>query len=140
MMDAIKIVLVALLALSAGCKKQPEPGEGYRVVNYDAKTHEWTIIRNGTFDGKYLTKRITAVCSSYRWGNHESVQGPDACHLLVGRTMISNPLPPPEKRSDFLDVDEMSSETLSITEGVGADRVMQLFTILKYEVLQDDPR
>ena len=52
--------------------------------------------------------------------------------------MIPNPLPPAGKRNEFLDVSEMSSETLSITEGDGADRVMQQFAILKYEVLPDN--
>jgi hypothetical protein len=129
-------ISLALVALSLGCMKKPEP-EGYRVVGYDAATHQWTILRNGTFDGKYMTKRITAVCSLYKWGNHEAVYGPEARHLQVGRMIVPNPLPSPEKRSEFLDVFEMPDEVLSITEGSGADRVEQQFDILKYEVLSD---
>lgn len=131
--------MVALLILSFGCTKKPEP-EGYRVVSYDATTHQWTILRNGTFDGKYLVKRITAVCSSYRWGTHEAVVGPEACHLQVGEMIIPNPLPPPEKRSEFVDVFEMPSEVLAISTGAlgSDDRVSQQFNILKYEVLPDN--
>jgi hypothetical protein len=121
---------------TSACTKRPEP-EGYRVVAYDARTHQWTILRTGTFDGKYLRKRLTVVCSLFKWGDRESVTGPEACHLQVGRMIIPNPLPPAEKRQEFLDVFEMPDETLSITEGVGADRVTQQFIILKYEVLPD---
>ena len=133
----LRFALLTLLTLSPGCTKKPE-AEGYRVLSYDAATHQWVILRTGTFDGKYLTKRLTVVCSSYKWGDHESVTGPEACHLQVGRLIIPNPLPPAGKHNEFLDVFEMPSETLSITEGDGADRVMQQFAILKYEVLPDN--
>jgi hypothetical protein len=52
--------------------------------------------------------------------------------------IVPNPLPPDGKRQEFLDVYEMPSETLSITEGDGADRVIQQFAIVKYEVLPDN--
>jgi hypothetical protein len=129
--------LLALLMVPLACTKKLEP-EGYRIVAYDARIHQWTILRTGTFDGKYLRKRLTVVCSWYKWGDHERVTGPEACDLQVGRKIIPNPLPPPEKRREFLDVSETSAETLSITEGVGANRVMQQFAILKYEVLPDN--
>jgi hypothetical protein len=127
------IVLVLLLGCSSQKKAEPE---GYRVLSYDAQTRQWIILRTGTFDGKYLKKRLTVVCSLFKWGDHEAVTGPDACHLQVGRMMIPNPLPA-GKRNEFLDIFEMPDETLSITEGYGADRVMQQFRILKYEVLPD---
>ena len=130
-------VLLAICMVFLGCTKKPE-AEGYRVISYDAATHQWVILRNGTFDGKYLTKRITVVCSFYKWGDHEAVEGPDACHLQVGRTMIPNSWSPLEKSEKYLDIFEMPSETLAITEGEGADRVQQQFTILKYEVLPDN--
>lgn len=133
MLNITKLFLVTVLVLFVGCTK-PEP-EGYRVVGFDAANHEWTIVRNGTFDGKYLTKRITAVCSLYKWGDHEAVTGPDACHLVVGQMMIPNPLR--TRPGEFLDVAEMPGEVLSITEGDGADRTLQLFSIRKNEVLPD---
>jgi hypothetical protein len=131
--------LLALLMLPVGCTKRTEP-EGYRIIAYDARSHQWTILRTGTFDGKYLRKRLSVICSFYKWGDHESVSGPEACHLQVGRMMIPNLFPPPGKRREFLDVYEMPGETLSITEGAGEDREMQQFTILKYEVLPDNDR
>jgi hypothetical protein len=140
MMNAAKTLtpfLLAFFMVFLGCTKKPEP-EGYRVVNYDAATHQWVILRNGTFDGKYLTKRITVVCSFYKWGDHEAVTGPDACHLQVGRMMIPNSWSPPKKSEEYLDVFEMPSETLAITEGSGADQVQQQFIILKYEVLPEN--
>src|SRR5579864_8490072 len=98
--------LLILLLLFVGCLKKAEP-EGYRVIGYDAETHQWTILRSGRFDGRYLKKRITAICSLYRWGDHEAVYGPQACHLEVGRMIIPNRFPPPEKHNEFLDVYEM---------------------------------
>lgn len=130
-------VLLTLLMLSVACSKKPE-AEGYRVVSYTAATHQWIILRTGTFDGKYLTKRLTVVCSSYKWGDHEAVTGPEACHLQVGRMIIPNPLPREGKRQEFLEVFEEPSGMLSIIEGDGADRVAQQFAILKYEVLPDN--
>ena len=56
-------LLLALFVIGIGCtSKKPEP-EGYRVMSYDATTHHWTILRTGTFGGKYLRKRLTVVCS-----------------------------------------------------------------------------
>ena len=136
---ALTIVLLASFVVFLGCTKKPE-AEGYRIISYDAATHQWVIIRNGTFDGKYLTKRITVVCSFYKWGDHEAVEGPDACHLQVGRMMIPNSWSPPKKGEQYLDIFEMPSETLAITEGEGTERVQQQFTILKYEVLPDNAK
>ena len=68
MANATKTVLavaIALTLVSAGCKKKPEP-EGYRVVGFDAQTMKWTIIRTGTFDGKFLRKRLVVVCAPYK--------------------------------------------------------------------------
>ena len=130
-------VLLALVILSLGCSQKPGP-EGYRVIGYDATTQQWTIIRTGTFDGKYLTKRLTVICSLYHWGDHEMITGPNVCDLQVGRLIVPNPFPPEGKRKDFLDVYEMPGQILSITEGDGADQVVQQFAILKYEVLPDN--
>jgi hypothetical protein len=127
-------LLLSIASFSTGCKRQLEP-EGYRVVAYDGHTYQWTIIRTGTFDGQYLKKRLVVVCSSYKWGNHESVNGPEACHLQVGRMIVPNPLPGQAHRDQFIDVFEMPDQSLSITEGDGEDRTMQQFKIMSYEVV-----
>jgi hypothetical protein len=77
------------------------------------------------------------ICSFYKWGNHEAVDGPEACHLQVGHLIVPNPFA--KNRDDFLLVQEMPSEVLSITEGDGENQVMQQFSILKYEVLPTNP-
>jgi hypothetical protein len=133
----LAVPLLAVLAPAFGCQKKRV--EGYRVVGYDSSTNHWTLLRNGTFDGKYLTKRLTLICDFYKWGKHPAVAGPDACHLEVGRMIVPNTMPPEGRRSEFLDVYEMPTETLAITEGDGSDKVEQQFTILKYEVLPDNP-
>lgn len=120
--------------ITAGCKTAHEP-DGYRVVGYDGSTRQWTIVRAGSFEGKYLVKRLVVICSLYQWGDHDALLGPDVCHLQVGRLIIPNPQPDVAHRSQFLDVFEMPSEILAITEGYGADRVIQQFKILKYDVV-----
>ncbi|MGA9669973.1 MAG: hypothetical protein WBQ94_12240 [Terracidiphilus sp.] len=123
-----------VLTLSLGCKKVREP-EGYRVVSFDAASHQWTIIRNGTFDGKYMTKRLVVVCMFYKWGEHETVDGTDACHLQVGRLIVPSLESGNADKNHFITVFEMPDETLSITEGSGDDRVMQQFKIVSYNVV-----
>jgi hypothetical protein len=129
------LILTLALASTLGCspRKAVKEIEGYRVLSHDTRTGEWVILRNGTFDGKYLVKRITAVCDFYRWGNREMVIGPDACDLQVGQMMVPNPFAKDD--NDFLDISEMSPETLVVVKGRGADRVSQHLKILKYEVL-----
>lgn len=124
-----------VLTLSLGCKKTHEP-EGYRVVGFDAASHQWTILRNGTFDGTYMTKRLVVVCMFYKWGEHETVDGPDACHLQVGRLIVPSLESGNADKDHFITVFEMPNETLSITEGSGDDRVMQQFKILSYSLLK----
>jgi hypothetical protein len=135
------MIVIAVSCLFSACTKKPEPErepEGYRVVSYDAATHQWTILRNGTFDGKYLVKRMTVICFWSRRANLERIDGPTACHLQVGRMMVPNPFPPFERRAEFLEIFEMSArdEMLFINEGEETLRVSQAFTILRNEVLQ----
>jgi hypothetical protein len=125
-----------LLLVFIGCKKKQEP-EGYRVVSFDRNKAEWTLIRTGTFDGKFLQKRLTLVCDFYQWGNREMIKGPTACDLPVGRLLVPNAYLPKEKRAEFLDIWEMSAGRLAITEGSGSDKVEQQFIIQKNEVLPD---
>lgn len=133
MLRKMNIATLALI-LSVSCKKpMPEP-EGYQVVSYDGRTHEWTIIQTGTFDGKLIKKRLVVQCESYQWGNHPHVDGLEACHLVVGRLMVPNSFMQ-DRKGPLLDIFEMPDEVLSITEGDGDNRVMQQFKILKNEVV-----
>ena len=122
--------------LCIGCAKRPVV-EGYRVMSFDAATGKWIILRNGTFDGKYLTKRITVVCDFYKWGNRESVTGPNACNLSVGRMMV--PRYAPDDKGNLKTVLYIfeDPDRMSIIEGDGDDRVMQQFFILKNEVVSE---
>ena len=127
-------LLLIVVFLNVGCAKKPIV-EGYRVVSFDATTGKWTILRNGTFDGAYLTKRITAVCDFYKWGDRESVSGPNACSLNVGRLMVPKYVFDEKgtiKTQLYIFED---SDRLSIIEGVDDDRISQQFFILKNEVI-----
>jgi hypothetical protein len=121
---------VGSIALLLCCSKPNPKVEGYRVVSYDSRTGQWTILRSGTFSGEYRVKRMTVVCDFYKWGEHEPVNGKDACNLHIGRLMATT------TGKDFLDIYEMSPERLAITEGYGADRVSQQFVVLKQELLE----
>ena len=131
------VVVLAIITLSnAGCAHKPIV-EGYRVTSFDSTTGQWIILRNGTFDGKYLTKRMTVVCDFYKWGNRERLSGPNVCSLEVGSLMV------PHYRLD----DKQNLKTvlymfedpdyLSIIQGDGDDQVMQGFRILKNEVVPE---
>lgn len=41
-------------------------------------------------DEEYTRVQITAVCDFYKWGDHEPAEGPRACDLAVGQTVIPN--------------------------------------------------
>ena len=58
---------------------------GYRVVGFDGATNTWTIIRNGTFNGKYLVVRLTVACQAHKYADGDLLRGRDQCVLQVGR-------------------------------------------------------
>lgn len=130
----VKTILWLIVALTIGCTKKPV--EGYRVMSFDSRTGQWIFLRNGTFDGKYLTKRITAECYCHEWGIQE-VRGRYACSLQIG-SFLAPRSEKDEKGSvkTILNIYE-SADYLSIIEGDGDTRVRQEFTILKNEVLQE---
>jgi len=130
----ISLALASIcVAFCVGCKSANRP-EGYFVTGYDASSQQWTILRTGTFDGKYLKKKLVVRCLFYKSGDDETVQGPDACHLQVGRLIVPTPLENHATPDQFVDVFEMPDEVLSITDGSGSDRVIQQFKILSYTV------
>jgi hypothetical protein len=133
-----KQILVGLLLglILMGCAKKHKQ-EGYRIVSYDSSDHHWVISRNGTFDGNYMVKHLIVECVMYQWGKREPVRNSEACHLQVGQLIVPNPIPDPKKPDEFVDVFEMPNSMLSITEGMGSNRQMQIFKIVKYEVLPD---
>lgn len=122
--------------LLPGCRKARYEPEEYRVINYDSRTHQWTLIRTGSFsDGasqppRFMRKRMLLVCNSYQWGHREPVYGPDACNFNVGRLYSLN-----LQKGSYLLPDETSNDTFTIIEGWGPDAVMQQFTVLRNELL-----
>ena len=128
-------ILVIVAIINSGCTDKPV--EGYRIMSVDSATGQWVILRNGTFDGKYLTKRMTVVCQYYKWGNREKVTGPTACSLRVGSLMI--PRYAKDEKGNGKTVLYMFEDPdyLSIIEGDGDERIMQGFRILKNEVVPE---
>jgi hypothetical protein len=126
--------LVLLAASTHGFAACDLTHEGYHVMAYDARTHQYTIYRDGVFyPGKYMVKKIVAVCASFHWGERERVVGADACDLNVGQLIPSSRT---ARSGGFATVVE-SGNLLGITQGDGSDRTRQYFNILSVEVLPD---
>jgi hypothetical protein len=130
------VIAIVSLVLLVDCSTSSPRIEGYRIVSFDSKTGQWIVVRTGTFDGEYRVKRMTVVCDFYKWGNREPVIGKDACDLRVGRMMIPSSISNGRTGKEFLDIYEMSSDRLAITEGDGPDRISQQFVVLKQELLE----
>src|SRR5262245_50491155 len=142
-MKRILLALFVLLApVSNGWAEDPhcqpimDHGEpsGYRVISYDGTSKTWTILRNGTFDGKYMVKRIIVACNAHRYSNGNTLEGPGFCNLNVGRLYRWH------KHCDNGETEmvmEFGSSSLSITEGEGSQEDVQFFNIVKYEILPD---
>lgn len=138
---AFRFLLLASAATSKAegsyCGEIIDHGEpsGYRVVGFDGATNTWTIIRNGTFNGKYLVVRLTVACQAHKYADGDLLRGRDQCALQVGRLFHWY------KSCDGGDF-EMVSESawfplLQITEGRKPNQETQLFDILRYEALPD---
>lgn len=129
-----KSALLVTLMIVGSCTKTPIK-EGYRILSYNSTTGQWIVLRNGTFDGQYLTKRLTLLCEYYKWGNQEATTGSNACSLRVGRLLVPNfGLDGKSDGKSVLYIFE-DTDRLSIIEGSGEERVTQGFRILKNEVV-----
>jgi hypothetical protein len=97
---------------------------------------EWTFSRRVV--DEMPARRIVATCSSYHWQGHDQVNGDDACSLDVGEGLVeplealANSNRNPGLKLPMIDV--ITPDTVAITEGDGAYRVMQLFKIKRDEV------
>jgi hypothetical protein len=120
------------------CADVMDHGEptGYRVVGYEAATMTWTILRNGTFSGKYLVKRMVVRCSARDYGDGQLLRG-QYCGLQVGRLYhwykaCDNGIV--EMISEFSSAGALA---LQLTLGSGKESDTQFFDILKEDVLPD---
>jgi hypothetical protein len=113
------------------------PPEGYRVTAYDSRVHEWTIIRTGTFDGVFMTKKFVVVCVTFMNEAGIYTAGPYACPLQVGQFK--------QVRINFQDGDaplediDQFSDTLMFTEGTSNRPTKQIFDIKRIELLDHRP-
>ncbi|WP_158794457.1 hypothetical protein [Granulicella sp. L60] len=130
----IGLVVVSIFVTS--CKK-PEP-QGYRVVAYDGRTKEWTIIDSDidSETNKTHRKKLIVVCKSYKLGDHDFLKGSDVCDLQVGQ-LISTFIPKKDADREHVFIDA-SDNQLYIARGDGDQKIVQFFDILKYEMLPDE--
>jgi hypothetical protein len=130
------MVLIITTMMAGAAVAQPQPtSEGYRVMAYDGRAHQYTIHRNGTVDGKYMVKKIVMICKLYQVGNYQPVTDATICELPIGKFYPS--YRPREEKGGFLLISEQN-DRFSITEGIGAHRILQSFTVLSIEVLPDE--
>jgi hypothetical protein len=129
----LAVILVFSLLSFQGCKAKREP-EGYRVVSYDGATQQWTIIRTETINGEHLRKRLIVGCLLYQKGKDDMRDGPNACELQVGRTLVPNLHPTGVNRATYMNVEQLGTG-FYIAEGWGDDLVSQQFKIIKESLL-----
>jgi hypothetical protein len=133
----IRHVIVAAGILAGHAPVAAENGpvaEGYRVMAYDGRTHQYTIHRNGTVDGRYLVKKIVVLCASHRSSRRGRVMGETACDLPVGKLFQVHVSDDGQHNSAHI---TEQNDLFSIVEGKGADQIVQRFNVLSVEVLPD---
>jgi hypothetical protein len=135
-MTKLCITTCVLICLNLSCSQRVSP-EGIRVMSHDAASGRWTFVRvTQQKKGRVLKNEITGICSSYHWSNRKLVTGPDACSLLVGRFIQDRVFL--EKNEAHLGHGYIfeDSDTLTIIEGDGDDRVSQQFKVIESRVLE----
>ena len=136
-----RIVVLLALALSLAASAQTMQPEGYRVTAYNSQTHEWTIIRTGTFDGEFQKKKIVVLCQWFEDENGRRTDGPDACSLRVGQFMkhdlsriaaLKSGKPWLANIATVMELDD----TLLVSEGSVHPTTSQVFRVKKIELVQ----
>ena len=132
-MKKIKILLITniFIIILFGCSKKTLQKEYYyQVTGHKTDSGEWTILY---VDNKKHTKtQFIVVCDFYKWGTHETVNGPSSCELTVGEKLITNAFP--KQPENFLDI-WRSGDTLFITRGKGTEQIHQQFSIKSIKLL-----
>lgn len=115
------LLVPAVVSILGGCKSERRPVDAWYVL--DMRNSHWTLVH--TDHTRHQQFRYVVMCDWYQWGDHELV--PRDCDLPVGKILVWNGLP--DKPSNFVDIWVSGGDHLFITEGDGADRVSQGFTI-----------
>jgi hypothetical protein len=125
------ITLLLAITISAACSRNPPVAHTCSIVSFDGNTNQYTLIYKHLVDGKPMTKRLAVQCASYQWGDREVLTGPTVCKLVIGTTVKENLI----LGRKFLTMYQASSDKFAIMEGIGPNRVVQQFDVLKQEVL-----
>jgi hypothetical protein len=128
-------VLIAFCLLTPPTRAaQPE---GYRVTAYNGNTHQWTLIRNGTFAGGYQVKKLVVQCKWLVNTDLSRTYGPQACALQVGQFFgFKISLDP---NAPLVNVDDLG-DTLLITEGTLHRNTKQVFGIVSERLISPTGR
>jgi hypothetical protein len=137
-------IVAALLSLAAFVTGTYSAGRSFSAAPADptrwrVSSHigsEWTFSRKAFEETP--ARRVTAVCTTYHWAGHEPVLGEDACALAVGRGLVE-PLQklaiPKSPTARLPMIDFLEGGFISVAEGDGSDRIMQLFKVNRDEVV-----
>lgn len=126
-----RVAFFLAFTFQTGCFKTPLV-TACSVVSFDGSSNQYTLIYKHVVDSKPAAKRLTVICSSYQWGDREVLQGPTVCKLVAGGTLKENSTLGRQFRSIY----EPAPGKLAIMEGIGPNRVVQQFDILKQEVIE----
>jgi hypothetical protein len=96
----------------------------WKVLSIDAQRHFVLVYTN---EARHEQTEYTLECRYFKWGNRETVSGPDACSINVGQVIV--PHVDASHPAEFVDVDA-KNDWLTITMGDGDDRVMQGFRVI----------
>jgi hypothetical protein len=138
----LKTLLLLFLILTGGvtanAQRSSKQPEGWRVVRYESKTQEWTIIRNGTFDSGYQVKKLVVQCKWFVDTDGRRTYGPEACGLRVGQ-FFGFKLNLLDPNAPLLNVDDLG-DTLLITEGTINRNTKQVFRIVSEQLVSTTER
>jgi hypothetical protein len=130
-LSIVSVACGAALAVAfTACHRAPA-NETLQFLSHDARSGEWEIVHS--FQNGVRVK-MTAVCAVYHWGQHDPVSGPDTCDFRVGQTLVANRFP--ERLADFLDIEEVAPDSMTVIQDSGPDRISETLKILSSHVMQ----
>jgi hypothetical protein len=121
-----RLAALVLLLQCVGCTETEAIPDGFRVISYDGRSHEYTIRESFSDNGKAFVKNIVAVCERYQVGGLPPELHDTACVLPVGNVY---PFTKVLSTNDFV----------VIAQGPSPDTT-QTFKVLHVEVLPEGCR
>ena len=141
MTKCVQFVCLVALSFTTACQQSNTSNglDGLEVVRHEVATGRYAILDRMHDNGRYVVSKIIAVCKSYQWGHHPTVNGADACDLGVGRIYRTNLLDTRRAKSDPDIIVNLSpgQDALLIQEGSGEDKTSNYLAIESISVVHE---